>query len=115
VERSAREQVYLLRLWRESEATSWRASLMTTATGARRAFGSLDSLYAFLGALTEPVDRAGRPPSEPIDQAGRPPSEPIDRAGQPPSEPIDRAGQPPSEPIDRAGQPPSESDDGRRP
>src|SRR5438270_3914289 len=40
-ERQAREQAYLLRLWQEDEGALWRASLLVTETGARRAFGSL--------------------------------------------------------------------------
>ena len=53
-ERHAREQAYLLRLWQEDEGALWRASLLVTETGARRAFGSLESLFAFLQALTRP-------------------------------------------------------------
>jgi aminoglycoside phosphotransferase (APT) family kinase protein len=51
-EQHARERAYLLRLWREGEDMPWRASLLVTETGARRAFGSLESLFAFLRALT---------------------------------------------------------------
>ncbi len=42
---------FLLRLWRQGpEPCAWRASLESTATGERRAFASLESLFAFLGA-----------------------------------------------------------------
>lgn len=47
-ERQAWERVYLLRLWQESAGVPWHASLLSTATGERRGFGSLESLYAFL-------------------------------------------------------------------
>jgi hypothetical protein len=56
-ERHTRERAYLLRLWQEGENAPWRASLLVTETGARRAFGSLESLFAFLRALTR-VDAA---------------------------------------------------------
>jgi hypothetical protein len=52
--RHARERAYLLRLWQEGEGAPWRASLLVAETGARRAFGSLESLFAFLQALTGP-------------------------------------------------------------
>ncbi|HET8628209.1 MAG TPA: hypothetical protein VFL91_12350 [Thermomicrobiales bacterium] len=46
------ERAYLLRLWREG--AQWRASLLVTATGERRGFGSLERLFAFLQAETRP-------------------------------------------------------------
>ena len=56
--RRPRERAYLLRLWQEAEGAPWRASLLIAETGTRRAFGSLESLLAFLQALTGP-DAAG--------------------------------------------------------
>jgi hypothetical protein len=47
-----REQSYLLRLW--CEGAQWRASLLVTATGERRGFGSLERLFAFRLAETRP-------------------------------------------------------------
>jgi hypothetical protein len=48
---------YLLRMWRESDAgeasdeedqPTWRASVVSTLTGKRRGFASLDDLFDFL-------------------------------------------------------------------
>jgi hypothetical protein len=39
---------YILRLWQEGEATSWRATLENPQNGKRYAFSDLEKLYAFL-------------------------------------------------------------------
>ena len=41
---------FLLRLWRESEHGTWRASLESVTTGERHGFPDLPSLLAFLQA-----------------------------------------------------------------
>lgn len=42
---------YLLRLWQETPDDGWRASVQDAASGERRAFASLQELYAFLCRL----------------------------------------------------------------
>ena len=46
---------YLLRLWRTSKESPWRASLEDPQTGERRGFGSLEALFAFLREQTLPA------------------------------------------------------------
>jgi hypothetical protein len=41
-------RAYLLRLWRNSADTPWRASLQSVSTGERHMFADLVSLMAFL-------------------------------------------------------------------
>lgn len=48
----SRYHAFLLRLWREA-GISWRYSLEDSQTGARRGFGSLDGLRAFLETVTD--------------------------------------------------------------
>ncbi len=43
---------FLLRLWREDEATPWRATLENPHNGERHSFSSLEKLYAFLEERT---------------------------------------------------------------
>ncbi len=47
-------QSYMLRLWRESDATPWRASLESTATGEKQGFASLSDLIAYLQSQAAP-------------------------------------------------------------
>jgi hypothetical protein len=42
------QRAYLLRLWRNSADTPWRASLNSVSTGERHMFADLVSLMAFL-------------------------------------------------------------------
>jgi hypothetical protein len=53
---------YLLRLWQAGtgQGAAWRASLEEIPTGERRAFASLDDLFAYLREQT----RASPPPEE---------------------------------------------------
>jgi hypothetical protein len=44
---------YLLRLWRQSEASLWLASLESTLTRERLMFASMEELIAFLKAETD--------------------------------------------------------------
>jgi hypothetical protein len=44
---------YLLRLWRAGGDGSWRASLQSIPSGERHMFADLDSLLAFLFALSQ--------------------------------------------------------------
>ncbi len=39
---------YLLRLWRDGADLPWRASVQCTATGEKRAFADILTLFAFL-------------------------------------------------------------------
>jgi hypothetical protein len=41
-------QAYLLRVWRESAAEPWRATLEDPHTGERLGFGGVDGLLAYL-------------------------------------------------------------------
>lgn len=43
---------YLVRLWRDDEASPWRAMVEEPHTGPRRAFRDLRSLFAFLEEQT---------------------------------------------------------------
>jgi hypothetical protein len=45
---------YLLRLWQETPHAAWRASLQNAATGERRGFSDLESLFTFLRTQTDP-------------------------------------------------------------
>jgi hypothetical protein len=53
---------YLLRLWQTSDRGKqvWRASLESPGTGERQGFASLEDLFNFLQAQTEPCDRQNR-------------------------------------------------------
>lgn len=44
--------VYLLRLWRDDEATPWRIQAEAPHTGEVLAFADLESLFIFLKRLT---------------------------------------------------------------
>ena len=59
-------QSYLLRLWRESDRSAWRASLQSTATEQIDHFADVATLVAFLVAQT------GGPPVEPPADQPRP-------------------------------------------
>lgn len=51
---------YLLRLWRATDSEGqavWRASLESTRTRQRQGFASLQSLFEFLHAETEPSNQ----------------------------------------------------------
>ena len=43
---------FLLRLWRESKATPWRATLENPHNGERHSFSTLEKLFAFLEERT---------------------------------------------------------------
>ena len=47
-------QSYLLRLWQETPHAPWRASLQNAATGERRGFSDLESLFTFLRTQIDP-------------------------------------------------------------
>ena len=49
----ANYHAYLLRLWRESPSSSWRAWVQDVGTGERRGFASLAALLRFLCAQAE--------------------------------------------------------------
>jgi hypothetical protein len=54
---------YLLRLWRESAHSPWRASLQSTATEQVVPFADITALLAFVIAQTdEPPDALADPP-----------------------------------------------------
>jgi hypothetical protein len=56
---------YLLRLWRESDAAPWRASLEDPHTGQRRNFARLQDLFKALEEETgRKVDQETRPRSD---------------------------------------------------
>lgn len=48
MKRSGKYRAYLLRLWREGQANSWRATLQNPHTGERLNFATLSSLLTFL-------------------------------------------------------------------
>jgi hypothetical protein len=51
---------YLLRIWRAGgEGPAWRASLDDVTTGERRAFGSLEGLFAFLRERAAAAEATG--------------------------------------------------------
>jgi|GEM_PF-1004576 len=56
-------QSYLLRLWRDGESGTWRASSEDTATGQRHFFASFARLAEFLDGQLQLVSQAepGRP------------------------------------------------------
>lgn len=54
---------YLLRFWRESELSSWRASLQDARTGQTLGFASMDELYQFLDERA-PREAKGQPPEK---------------------------------------------------
>lgn len=43
---------YLVRLWRDTPSTPWRASAQSVQSGETVRFGSLQALFAFLDAQT---------------------------------------------------------------
>jgi hypothetical protein len=51
---------FLLRLWRESEHSAWRASMESVMTGERHGFPNLASLLAFLQAECQESVTHGR-------------------------------------------------------
>jgi hypothetical protein len=61
---SSKYRAYLVRLWREAPDLAWRAGIENPHTGERRAFGSLDALFAFL------ADQAAMEASPPQDEEG---------------------------------------------
>lgn len=48
---------YLLRLWRSSADSQWRASLQAVQTGERHMFADLESLLAFLVETAKPRNK----------------------------------------------------------
>ncbi|HET7038177.1 MAG TPA: hypothetical protein VFI42_21060 [Thermomicrobiaceae bacterium] len=56
-----RHRVYLLSLWREGEAGSWRAALRPADGGPRLGFADLEQLAAYVLRLNE-VDEPERAP-----------------------------------------------------
>lgn len=44
---------YLLRLWRDSEQSPWRASLEDAQSGERHGFADLEQLFSFLRRQAE--------------------------------------------------------------
>ncbi len=51
-------QAFLLRLWRETADAPWRVLLETAATGKRRGFASVESLFSYLDHITYPGKEA---------------------------------------------------------
>lgn len=51
-------QSYLLRLWRDTPQSVWRASLQSSATEEVRHFATVEELWAFLMAQMEGEDDA---------------------------------------------------------
>ncbi len=49
---STEYHAYLLRLWREENATNWRATVQNPHTGERCSFASLPTLLTFLEEQT---------------------------------------------------------------
>jgi hypothetical protein len=62
-----RYQAYLLRLWQERPQTPWRASLQDAATGKRRGFADLQSLFDFLAARTKEATQQSRNEDETVE------------------------------------------------
>jgi hypothetical protein len=60
---------YLLRIWREHTRSPWRATVIDVARpGAQQHFATLDALFAFLTAQTNPAPPLVRlPVPAPID------------------------------------------------
>ena len=58
---------YLLRLWRVSQggASTWMASLESTATGERHGFADLEAMLAFLNQTIEQDERPVENPEQP--------------------------------------------------
>ena len=50
---------YLMRLWREGDRQSWRASLEDPHTGERQGFANLRRMFEFIEAQTRPHSSAG--------------------------------------------------------
>lgn len=50
---------YLLRMWRDGEASDWRASLQDTATQQNRHFANLDLLVDFLYRQAKQTGKEG--------------------------------------------------------
>jgi hypothetical protein len=48
---------FLVRLWREGEMKSWRATLENPHDGRRYGFSDLEKLYAFLDESTKDIDK----------------------------------------------------------
>jgi len=59
---------YLLRLWREGDAASWRASLEDPHTGERRNFARLQDLFRVIEEATSAETDKGE--SRFVDEAG---------------------------------------------
>ncbi len=55
---------YLLRLWKDSDTTSWRASLQPVPSDERLGFPNLEALFAF---LLKETDTGGPPAEEDLD------------------------------------------------
>lgn len=55
-------RVYLLSLWREGEAGSWRAALRPAGGGPRRGFADLEQFAAYVLRLAEDDDWERGPP-----------------------------------------------------
>lgn len=51
--RSVKYRSFLLRLWLDADARTWRFSLEDPHTGERRGLANLDALTAFLGEVME--------------------------------------------------------------
>ena len=49
-------QSYVLRFWRDSAQSEWRAGLQCTATGDKFVFSDTAHLFDFLKARLEPLD-----------------------------------------------------------
>lgn len=50
---SADYVAYLLRLWRDSAGSPWRASVQSVQTGEKILFADLDALFTFLESQTQ--------------------------------------------------------------
>jgi hypothetical protein len=50
---------FLLRLWQEGEAKTWRATLENPHNGKRYGFADIEKLYAFLDEKTGNIDKKG--------------------------------------------------------
>lgn len=62
----ANYHAYLLRLWRESPSSSWRAMLQDVATGERHGFAGLVTLWSFLRAEIEELTPCSGEPAPPV-------------------------------------------------
>lgn len=59
---------FMIRLWRERNMTSWRATLESPHTGERYGFADLETLFAFIQSQTNETTT----PAEPTDHDGEP-------------------------------------------